>query len=314
MPKLPLLATVAISIFALGACDLDRKIRLSEDDGPRAPFRAVTQLECPDHQGPLTRIRTTPDGLSCVYAGPKGAEVTLRLVKLEGGDASAMLSALERDLNRLLPQVAEKIARGRAEEERAAAEERRADAETQRREAEAEKAEAAVERAELEVERAQALAEKARAEAEGDRAEAARAQARADRIARRLAERLSRPATARDEGDRVNVSGPGMRIRSEGDRADVSLPGISIRADGERADVQVGPIKIKADDASGDVNISDDDTEMSVRGEDDAAEIRTRRRGPEGGPLVVAVVKAKDRREDDVFDAAKALVKRNAGG
>lgn len=351
MPRLPLLATVAISALTLGACDFDRRIRLSEDDGARTPFRAVTQLECPDHQGPLTRIRTSPDGQSCVYAGPKGAEVTLRLVKLDDSDSDRVLARLERELNALLPQVADRIAKAHAEEERAEAEARRAEAEAEKVEAEAEKAEQAVERAEMEVERAQALAEKARALAEGDRAEADRAQAEADRIAQRLAELgRERPRTAgdaapdraKDDSERVNVSIPGMRVRTEGDNADISMPFIRVRAEGDKADVRVGPISIKADDSSGNVNVSDDDTEMSVRADDDAAEIRTRRRGPgvrasyilvdehasggawrlvgyeargpDGGPLVIAVVKAKDRREDDVFDAAKDLVKRNAGG
>ena len=36
-------------------------------------------------------------------------------------------------------------------------------------------------------------------------------------------------------------------------------------------------------------------------------------RGPEGGPVVVAIVRSKDRREDEVFDAAKSLVRLNAG-
>lgn len=338
MPKTILLATAALALAGLGACDVERKIRLAKDDAPATALRAVSQLECPESQGPLTRVRTAPDGLSCVYAGPKGAEVTLRLVKIEEGASDRVLARLERELNALLPSVATKIARGRAAEAAAAAEEAAADAAT-------EKAEAEVERAEAEVERAEALADRARALAEGDQAEAERAQARADRVAARLkaVARGGRPAAeTADSGDDVQVALPGLRVKTEGDDASVRLPGIRIETTGDKADVRIGPMTIRADDASGSVDIDADDTEMTVRSQDEASEIRTRRkgagirasyvlvdetpsrqgwrlvgyeaRGPRGGPLVVAIVKAKDRHEDDIFDAAKDLVRRNAGG
>ena len=345
MPRLILLAGAALTALSLSACEVDRKIRLSPDSDTGAPLKAVTQLECPDHQGPLTRVRTSPDGLSCVYAGPKGAEVTLKVVKLGDGGANALLARLERDLSALMPQVREKIARAAAEAEResarAEAEGARAEAEAARAEAEAESAERAVEKAELEVERAEAMAERARAVAEGDAAEAARAEARAERIAERLAN-WDKPAATQEPGEKVNVSMPGLRVKSEGDKADVRLPGIRIQADDAKADVQIGPITIKADDTTSTVDIDADGDQVSVRSDNGASEIRSRRkgsglrasyilvdesasgagwrlvgyeaRGPNNGPVVVAVVKAKDRREDDVFDAAKDLVRRNAGG
>lgn len=336
MPRLTLLTTAALAALTLAACDGKRSG--SNDGGDSAPaLRAVTQLECPDHEGPLTRIRTAPDGLSCVYAGPKGSEVTLRLVKVEDDGVRAVLTGLERQLNALLPGVAAKMAKADAEAERAT---QAAEAEATRSEATANKLDRAAEKAEAEAERAQALAEKARALAAGDAAEARAAQARADAIEARLNAR----AHARGESnERVNVALPGLRVKSDGDRADVRLPGISVKAEGDNADVRVGPITIKANDASGNVNINANGTEMSVRSQDDAAEIRTRHRGsgtratyiladetpspqgwrmvgyeargPEGGPLVIAEVRSKERHsEDEVFDPAKALVRRNAGG
>lgn len=337
MPKLTLFATAAIAALALGACDA-RKVNRSGDDGPTTPLRVVTTLECPDHQGELTRVRTAPDGLSCVYAGPKGAEVTLKLVKFESGGAQAVLTALENELNGMLPSVAAKLAQGRAEAQAQAAE----DAADSAQEA---KADLARERAEMEAERYEALADKARATADGDAAEARAAQARADALEARLKAPPGKGPSRTGDGERVNVRLPGLRVKSEGDKADVRLPGISVKADGDTADVRVGPITIKADDRNGssNVNIDADDTEMSVRSQDDAAEIRARRkgagvrasfiladddaapggwrmvgyeaRGPETGPLVIAVVRSKERHdEDDVFDDAKALVRRNAGG
>ncbi len=332
MPRSFLLATALLSLGALGACDDERKVRIAKDQEPATALRAASQLECPEAQGPLTRVRTTPDGLSCVYAGPKGAEVTLRLVKLESGSGESVLEALEQELNGLLPSVAAKIAGGRTE-----AAEARALAEAQQSEAEGLRADA--DRAAAEAERAQALAEKARALADGDSAGAEAAQARADEIAARLATASESAESGREN---VQVALPGLRVKTEGDDTSVRLPGIRIETKGDKADVRIGPMTIRADDSSGSVDINASDTEMTVRSHDEASEIRTRRkgtgvratyilvdeqaspqgwrlvgyeaRGPSDGPLVVAVVKAKDRREDDIFDAAKDLVRRNAGG
>jgi hypothetical protein len=345
-PHLGLLTTIAFAAIALCACD-GRKdgVRISSGDRQAtSALRAVTQLECPDHQGPLTRVRIAADGLSCDYAGPKGAEVTLRLVKLDDDQgAQNVLSGLERELNALIPTVAAKIARSEAEAEATEAATAEADAASDQAEARAEAMSAAAEQAEVQAEIAQAAAEKARALARHDAAEARSAQARADAAAKRLAALQRARAHAHRDHDNVNVALPGLRVNAHGDKADVRLPGISVRADGDNADVRVGPITIKADDRSGNVNIDAEDTEMTVRSQDEAAEIRTRHkgngtratyiladddaaptgwrmvgyeaRGPEGGPLVVAVVRSKERHsDDDVFNAAKALVKRNAGG
>lgn len=343
MPKLFLLATAASAILALGACD-SRKINLSGDEGPTTALRAVTTLECPDHQGSLTRVRTSPDGLSCVYAGPKGAEVTLRLMKAGDGGTQPILTTLERELNALMPGVGDKLAKARADAEAEAAADAAADAAETRAEAVADAKEA---RGEAEADRYEALADKARAEASGDAADLRAAQARidaADARLRALARRADRASSGGDN-ERVNVRLPGLRVKAEGDKADVRLPGISVKADGDNADVRVGPITIKADDSKGssNVNIDADDTQVAIRSHNDASEVRTRRkgpgvrvtyiladetasadgwrtvgydaRGPEGGPLVVAVVKTKEKHsDDDIFDDAKALVRRNAGG
>jgi hypothetical protein len=145
------------------------------------------------------------------------------------------------------------------------------------------------------------------------------------------------------DGENVHVALPGVRVNAQGDKADVRLPGISVKAEGDQADVRVGPITIKADDSSGNVDINANGSQVSIRSNDDATEIRTRHkgagtratyiladgtagpggwrtvgydaRGPEGGPLVIAVVRTKERHnDDDIFTHAKALVRKNAGG
>lgn len=333
MIRLTLLATAAFAAVALAACD--GKGKANSEDGPRRPMRAVSTLECPDHQGGLTRVRTSTDGMSCVYAGPKGAEVTLRLVRAGDRGTQGVLADLEAELNALIPSVAERLAQGRARAEEEARQEAASDAESAAREAEAR-------RAELQAERYEALAEQARARADRDDAELKAADARLKKIDARIAAEERRAARS---GEDVDVRLPGVRVKSEGDKADVRLPGISVKAEGDSADVRIGPITIKADDRSGNVDIDANDTEVRVRSEGDASEVRTRRkggdvratyilsddegpaggwrtvgyeaRGPEGGPLVIAVVRSKDPHDhdkDDLFGDAKALVRRNTGG
>ncbi|MBX7249742.1 MAG: methyltransferase type 11 [Caulobacteraceae bacterium] len=335
MPRLTILTSAALAALALAACDRPMNAHGNLDDGkPAAALRAVTQLECPDHQGALTRVRISPDGLSCDYAGPKGAEVTLKLVKVEDDNPHTILQALERQLGALLPSVAAKIAKANADADRADAEAARADAASEALEHQAEKAQ-------MEAERAQALADKARAVADRDQAGARDAQARVEAIDARL---KAREAAARNgASENVHVALPGVRVNTQGDSADVRLPGISVKAEGDNADVRVGPITIKADDSTGNVNITGQDSEVTIHSTDQASEIRTRHkgdgtratyiladeepgpggwrtvgyeaRGPEGGPLVIAVVKTKERHsDDDIFTQARALVRKNAGG
>ena len=138
-----------------------------------------------------------------------------------------------------------------------------------------------------------------------------------------------------------------MRIDAQGDKATVRLPGMHIDADGDRANIKIGGITIRADDRNSQVNVrsrsgssSDADT-VTIDASDGAARIRTtspgeavratfmmtadqssttgwrvvgyEARGPSGGPIVVATVRGKDRNENRVFEAAKALVTLNVG-
>ncbi|HWW25234.1 MAG TPA: hypothetical protein VNZ85_04980, partial [Caulobacter sp.] len=86
MRHLPLLA--AASLIALAACS--PKVEVAHRDhkphGKHEPLRAISRLDCPDRQGELTRVSAAADGQACVYAG-QNAEVALKLVALNGGDA-----------------------------------------------------------------------------------------------------------------------------------------------------------------------------------------------------------------------------------
>lgn len=267
---------IPICLAALtAACDSEPPIRISRDSetaqrGQEGPLRVIETLQCPQTHSVLTR-RGSPaaDGLSCEYTGPRGSQVTLRLVRYEGDPATA-LQALETEIQALLPTALNRVGGATVS----------VDAAT------------------------------------GDDASGS-------------------------AGDRADVRLPGVSVQAQGDTATVRIPGISIDTDGAGSSVRIGGFRIRSDDVSGDVDISTDNESVQIRTNDRAAEIRTRdlghgvratyilvdergseldwrlvgyeARGPQDAPLVVAIVRSKDRREDEVFDAAKSLVRLNVG-
>ena len=102
------LFVLCVSAYALAACG-DPAVRITkreETSHEGQPVRAVSELNCPEHQGDLTRTETAADGLSCTYAGPRGAEVTLQLVHLgEGQSTSEVLAPFEAALRALMPHT-----------------------------------------------------------------------------------------------------------------------------------------------------------------------------------------------------------------
>ena len=281
-------------VLMTAACDNAGTVRItSTSSGKEAGvLKVVDTLQCPQTQGVLTRKGSArADGTTCVYSGPRGSEVTLHLVSLNGGSVQDALKVFE---NRLSADLPEALAEARADEDRARAE--------------ADRAQADAARAEADAERAGADAERAAADAAADSA---------------------------------HISAPGMRIDAQGDKATVRLPGMRIDADGDRANIKIGGITIRADDKSGQVNVRSTDEVVSIDAHDNTARIRTstpgeavratflmtadqssttgwrvvgyEARGPSGGPIVVATVRGKDRNENRVFEAAKALVTLNVG-
>lgn len=160
------------------------------------------------------------------------------------------------------------------------------------------------------------------------------------------------PKTPHDaKGDKNNASIhlPGVSIDAHGDAADIRIGHLTINSDGGAAEVKVNKnVSAKGDDGKGTVNITADDDhgegDVAIRANENGAEIRAKKpgrgdvrstliiandkapkgfrlagyeaRGPKGGPLAVAVVKAKTRDTDDhdLFKDMKALVRHNVGG
>ena len=231
--------------------------------------------------GSLTRKGSaTAECTVCTYAGPRGAEVSLHLVKLDGASPADALKAFEDRLSKAMPQAV-----------------------------------------------AQLRAASAEGAAAATAAEAGGAGAAADAGA----------------GDRASVQAPGVDIRAEGDDATVRLPGLHIESKGDEASVRIGGFHIDASEGEATVDIQDSEggDNVSVQANQDAAEIRTsagggatranwiltdnrpseagwrlvgyEARGPAGGPIVVATVRARDRDRGRVFEDAKDLVALNVG-
>ncbi|MFT4955208.1 MAG: hypothetical protein ACI8U3_001596 [Brevundimonas sp.] len=274
------LMTICLAAL-VAACDSEPPIRISRESGSESsstggPLRVVDTLQCPQTHEVLTR-RGGPaaDGQSCEYTGPRGSQVTLRLVTLNG-EGLAALDALEAEVQAILPSAMERVG-------------------------------------------------------------GANATAAADAGANASA---SASASA-ESGDSVAVQVPGVTIEAEGENATVRIPGISIDTDGGQSSVRIGGFNIRSDETGDHVDIRTDSEAVRIRAHEEAAEIRTRdtsegvratyilvdergsdlgwrlvgyeARGPEGGPVVVAVVRSKDRHEDEIFDAAKSLVSLNVG-
>lgn len=137
---------------------------------------------------------------------------------------------------------------------------------------------------------------------------------------------------------------PGVGAAADGERTQVRMPGLQVDAQGDRASVRLPGVTINADDRNADIRVRGDDGEsVTVRATDDGAEIRTveakarargdfsstyllasetagpggwrvagyRAQGPSAGPLVIGVLRAQGRRDDNLMDEVEELIERN---
>lgn len=102
--RIALLIATSTTVLGLAACD---GVDLPRYDKTKEPSRlkVVSELACPESQGDLTRVRVNADG-TCDYAGPRGSEVQLRLVKATLETAGEALAPLESELRAVLPRAA----------------------------------------------------------------------------------------------------------------------------------------------------------------------------------------------------------------
>ena len=153
---------------------------------------------------------------------------------------------------------------------------------------------------------------------------------------------------ANAQGDAASVSAPGVQVNANGDDASVRLPGISIDAKGDSASVRIGGFHINTTESGqsqpavkADIEAGDEGDSVRIRASNNVSEVRTieggdatrmtyilsddqpsdagwrlvgfEARGPQGGPVVVATVRSKERKNDRVFDDARDLVTLNVG-
>ncbi|MGV9006858.1 MAG: methyltransferase type 11 [Brevundimonas sp.] len=298
----PLFAMICALSALLSGCDGDRSIRITStrtvENGTRGVLKVIDGLQCPQTMGSLTRKGSAhAGGTVCTYAGAKGAEVSLHLVRLDGDSVDQVLKAFETRLSTEMPQT---MARLQAVEANASAEAARADAASARADADAARADA----------------------------DAARADAHADAAATPAGS----TATVRVPGvhietknDDADVRLPGLSIESHGDRSSVRIGGISIQANDGTGDVRIHSgddrVSIQAHDDSAEIrtDTGGDSTRITWILTDPQASAAGWRlvgyeaRGPQGGPIVVATVRSKDSERGRVFADARDLVALNVG-
>ena len=277
----PALGTAAaLSLLALAACG-EGAVRISASGGDRETkgvLKVIDALQCPQTAGVLSRKGSAvAGGDTCVYAGPRGSEVVLSLIRLEGRDPHAVVADLE---GRAARDLAHTLARMNWSETQGA----------------------------------------------GGAAPDGTASG----------------ASPGAPGRHALVEAPGVRVEARGDNTSVRLPGLRIETAGDQAVVHIGGVRIGSSrrETPAPEALPTDET-VRIRAEEGAAEVRAlapggavrasyvlsddiaspdgwrlvgfEARGPAGGPIVAAYVRSKEKREGDLFDAARSLVTLNVG-
>lgn len=111
--KSPSVGGLAISLLlglTVAGCDGESSVRISStgnDEDARGVLRVIDSLQCPQTMGPLTRKGSAQaGGTVCTYGGPRGAEVSLHLVRLDGQTVDSVLARFEGELRRDMPHSA----------------------------------------------------------------------------------------------------------------------------------------------------------------------------------------------------------------
>ena len=291
MPLRPFLIPALCAFAGLSACGDGVRIAStrSENNDAKGVLKVVETLQCPQTMGSLTRKGSASEGGTvCTYVGPKGAEVSLHLVPLDGETPANVLKAFEQRLAGDLPRAVEAL------------------------EAAADSADEAAATAD----RAAAVADQAAATADPVAASGDRASVRAPGV------------NIEANGDDATVRLPGVRIETRGDKASVRIGGFHIDADDSDGSAQVSGSTPNGDDVTINARNDAAEIRASAGGggtrtswiltdsrtpETGWRVVGYEARGPAGGPLVVATVRSRDRNRERAFEDAKDLVALNAG-
>lgn len=276
---------IALALMT-AACDNGGTVRIttSTTSDSSGVLKVVDALQCPQTQGVLTRKGSARADGSCVYSGPRGSEVILQLVALDGRTSSQALKVFEQALTSDLPEAMAQV------------------------EADNARTQADIARVADDADRAAADAARAAEVVGGDSAQISMPGLRVDAEGDKASVRL--PGMRIDaDGDRANIRIGGLTIRADDKTSRVN---VSSGDDMVKIDATDGAARIRTS-ASGEAVRA---TFLMTGKQDSASGWRTvgyEARGPSGGPIVVATVRSKDRDPDRLFDAAKALVTLNVG-
>ena len=277
MPIRPLLISAFCLAALTAACDGD-SVRISsthtENPDAKGALKVVETLQCPRTMGSLTRKGSaSAEGTVCIYAGPRGAEVSLHLVKLDGAAPGEVLKAFEDRLSTALPQA---VAQLKASAEDAAA------------------AAAAPGRPAASGDRASVQAPGVDIRTEGDDAT------------------VHLPGLhIESRGDQASVRIGGFHIDASDGEGAVKIEGseggdnVSVQAHQDAAEIRTS--------AGGGATRASWILTDNRPSEAGWRLVGYEARGPAGGPIVVATVRSRDRDRGGVFEDAKDLVALNVG-
>jgi hypothetical protein len=283
-----LLPTLGAVAALAGACDDSVRISSTRTDtSGKGVLKVVEALQCPQTVGSLTRKGSAQsEGRVCTYIGPKGAEVSLHLVPLDGAEPAQVLQAFESRLSTALPEALARLKASAAE----------ADAAQVRAEADAAGAEAEAGQATADADRASVRAPGVAIEAQGDDASV--------RLPGMSIDAKGDKASVRIGGFHIdaNDSDGSARIRTSGGGDGDS---VIVNARDDTAEVRT-----RAGGGATRASWILTDNRSAASG---WTLVGYEARGPVGGPLVVATVRSRDNDRDRAFEDAKDLVTLNVG-
>jgi len=282
----PFLIPAVCALAAVTACDDSVRISStrSETNDAKGVLKVVEALQCPQTMGSLTRKGSaSAGGTVCTYVGPRGAEVSLHLVSLDGETPADVLKAFEQRLSGDLPRAL--IAMNTAE-------------------------------AQLQADAAGTEADAARVAAEPPGGGGDRASVHAPGVA---IDTRGEDATVRlpglqieTHGDKASVRIGGFHINADDSNGSAQISGSSGNGDHVIINTRNDAAEIRTS-AGGEATRSNWILTDNHSDESGWRLVGYEARGPVGGPLVVATVRSRDRSRERAFEDAKALVALNAG-
>jgi hypothetical protein len=286
----PFLIPTLCAAAALAGCGEGVRISSTrtEDSDAKGVLKVVETLQCPQTMGSLTRKGSaSAGGTVCNYVGPKGAEVSLHLVPLDGQSPSDVLKAFEQRLSGDMPRAM-----------------------------------AAIGAAAVQADATQAAADTARAAADtaGVAADEAAAGAQTSVRAPGVAiETTGEDASVRlpgvhidTKGDKASVRIGSLHIDADDSDGSARITGSSPNGDDVTINAQDDAAEIRASGGGEATRTSWILTDNRSSGSGWRV-VGYEARGPVGGPLVVATVRSRDRNRERAVEDARDLVALNAG-